>query len=89
MLTFLGSVAPKVDAMTSAHARLPKAFIWSLSLFALGVFCGALAAVYSYVANHGYAEANAIVGFDRLRSLARESARSGQDRGSRSSCPCL
>lgn len=55
MLAFLASVSPKVGEAHAAH--VPRAFVWSLGGFALGVFSAALAAAAGYVANHRYAEA--------------------------------
>jgi len=52
LLAFLGSLS---TGATARHA--PHAVVWSLALFGAGVFFAAAAAVSSYVANSGYAEA--------------------------------
>ena len=58
ILTFLGSVTPKIETASHAHVHGLKAFVWGLGFFAAGVFCGAAASLFSYLTNHAYAEAN-------------------------------
>lgn len=76
MLAFLGSVSPKFGEAHGAHAtHAPRAFVWSLGGFAFGVLCAALAATFSYVANHAYAEAESpAVKADEVRWNDRRSA---------------
>lgn len=54
MLAFLGSAGR--DAASRHAGHMPHAFVWSLAGFGFGVFCAALAATFSYIANHQYAE---------------------------------
>ena len=52
VLAFLGSVS----ASSTPH-HVPKALVWALVSFGVGVFFAACTAVAAYVANHRYAEA--------------------------------
>ena len=56
MLALLASAATKADAGHPVHQHIPHAFIWGLGFFGAGVFLAALAASFSYLTNHTYAE---------------------------------
>ena len=56
ILAFLASAVMKGDALHASHVHTPHAFVWSLGFFGAGVFLGALAASFSYLTNHAYAE---------------------------------
>lgn len=56
ILALLASAAMKGDAPHIAHGHTSHAFVWSLGFFGAGVFLAALAASFSYLANHAYAE---------------------------------
>lgn len=73
MLALISAVSPKIGEGHASH--IPRAFVWGLGGFALGVFSAALAAVCAYIANHGYAEAESpFAGTDEDRRRARRKA---------------
>ena len=52
VLAFLGSVS----ASSTPH-HVPRALVWALSLFGVGVFFAACMGIAAYATNHSYAEA--------------------------------
>lgn len=56
ILALLVSAVVKGDVPKASHIHVPHAFIWGLGCFGGGVFLAALAASFSYLTNHAYAE---------------------------------